>query len=551
MQPQLTLPRLLHRYAHERPDEIALVSIGQGEATWSQIWQTSRRWAAWLAQQGVRRGDRVAALMPQSLEAAYLWMGCCLAGAVDVSINTQFRGEWLRHALATSQAKVLVIPLRYLEQVLAVVQDTGIEVICLYDTNEPVSFETLDGVRAVTGSPADTLPHVVEVEPDVGPHDLACVMYTSGTTGASKAVQVPWALIHHTAETYLRFLNRRDGHVFYFPYSAYHLAGRIAFHLAAIAPGRSIIREQFSTSSFWDDVRTHRCTWSLLFGAPARFLASQPEGPHDRDHALELVLINPLLPETDMLRQRYGFSTFTTYGMTETGITLNAPPEHAVSANAGCCGKPVPGFETMLVDENDFPVPRGTPGELVVRSRTPWAITPGYQGYPEATAKAWRNGWWHTGDVFREDEDGWYHFVDRAKDMIRRRGENVSSLELEAAVLAHPAVAEAAAVGVPSELSDEEILVVVVPKPGMAIDPAGLCDFLQERVPRFALPRYVRVAESLPRTPETARVQRHRLKEQGICDGTWDRGAADKAPLPKRAGAAHAASSIATQGDTR
>ncbi len=522
MQPQQTLPRLLYQHAHERPDEVALVSIGQGERTWSEIWDMSRRWAGWLEQRGVKCGDRVAALMPQSLEAAYLWMGCCLIGAVDVSINTQFRGEWLRHALATSHAKILVIPRRYLEQVLEVVDGTGIETICLHDTTEPVSSGDVKA-RVITSSPAEAEPGGSVGEPEVGPNDLACILYTSGTTGASKAVQIPWALIHHTSETYLRFLKRREGHVFYFPYSAYHLAGRIAFHLAAISPGRAVIREQFSTSSFWDDVRTHRCTWTLLFGAPARFLASQPPAPNDRDHSLELVLINPLLPETDVLRSRYGFQTFTTYGMTETGITLNAPPEHAVSKNTGCCGRPVPGFEAMLVDENDMPVPPGAQGELVVRSSDPWTITPGYQGAPEATAKAWRNGWWHTGDVFRQDEEGWYHFVDRTKDMIRRRGENISSVELENAVLSHPAVAEVAAIGVPSDLSDEEVLVAVVPKAKATIDPAELVAFLQDRVPRFAVPRFVRVADSLPRTPETARVQRHQLRAEGVTPQTWDR----------------------------
>lgn len=519
-----TLPRMVYRFAHERPDEAALVSIGQGEATWAELWRDTRHWAGWLRQQGVRAGDRVVALMPQSLEAAHLWLGCCVLGAVDVSVNTQFRGEWLRHALVTSLAKVLVIPQRYLEQVLAVLPQTRIATVCIIDV-ERVDVELPPGVRLVTGSPLAAAPEA-DREPASHPHDTACILYTSGTTGASKAVQITWGLIHHTAQTYRRFLRPRDGHVFYFPYSAYHLAGRMALHVAGLGRGRAVIREQFSTSAFWDDVRAHRCTWSLLFGAPARFLANRPESTDDRDHSLELVLVNPLLPEIDLLKRRYGFEAFTTYGMTETGITLNAEPAETISAHAGSCGRPVPGFEVRLVDENDYPVAPGEPGELVVRSSDPWLVTPGYQAAPEATAKAWRNGWFHSGDMFRQDADGRFHFVDRAKDMIRRRGENISSAELESAVLSHDCVAEAAAVGVPSEFSDEEVLVVAVAKAGHSIDPDQLSRWLEERVPRFVNPRFIRVAPALPRTPETARVQRHKLREEGITAGTWDRQAA-------------------------
>ncbi|AYH43550.1 AMP-binding protein [Azoarcus sp. DN11] len=522
MEIHATLPRLAYQHALNVPDQIALVSIGQGSVTWGELWDSARRWAGWLEANGVRPGDRVASLAPQSLEGTYLWMGCAAAGAVEVSINNQFRGEWLRHALRVSSAKVVVLARKFLEQALAVIDGTGVETILVYDApNETFGADCC--VKIVTASPESAPPGGCDGEPQVFPHDIACILYTSGTTGVSKAVEIPWALLHHTAATYGLTFERGPNQVFYFPYSAYHLSGRDALYSAALTGGRSVVRDVFSTSSFWDDIREHGCTWTLLFAATARFLASVPESPDDLDNPLELVLINPLLPETDALRRRFGFRTYATYGMTETGITLVTPPDHAMSAHAGCCGRPVEGLEVRLVDPHDHAVGPGEVGELVVRGRDPWMITTGYQGAPEATVKAWRNGWFHSGDLFRVDAQGYYYYIDRSKDMIRRRGENISSFELESAVLTHATIAEAAAVGVASPLGDEEVLIAVVAKPGKHINPLELVSYLQERVPRFAVPRYVRILDELPKTQSTMRVQRQVLRSEGIADGTWDR----------------------------
>ena len=201
--------------------------------------------------------------------------------------------------------------------------------------------------------------------------------------------------------------------------------------------------------------------------------------------------------------------------MTEIGNPLRVDPADCISARAGCCCRTIPGVEARLVDAFDHEVSKGDTGQLVLRSDQPWSFTSGYVGAPEATANAWRNGWFHTGDIMRQDEDGNFYYVDRAKDMIRRRGENVASAELEAAILKHPQVAETAVVGIRSALGDEDILAAIVAKQ-TPFRGEELLDILRDIVPRYALPRYIRVVDALPRTQATQRVEKHVLRAQGV-----------------------------------
>ena len=174
------------------------------------------------------------------------------------------------------------------------------------------------------------------------------------------------------------------------------------------------------------------------------------------------------------------------------------------------------------MDANDREAPPGALGELVIRTSAPWAMNSGYYKDPEATARAWRNGWFHTGDAFRQSEDGQYFFVDRMKDAIRRRGENISSFEVEAEIIAHPDVRECAVVAVPNEEAEDDVLAIVAPAPGTSIDPVQLLEFLKPRLAHFMLPRYIRVMEALPRTP-TQKVEKYLLRQQGLTGDTWDR----------------------------
>jgi len=304
MDAQLILPKLVWRRAQEIPETVALVSIGQAQETCRQVWDRSRQWAGWQAAYGVGSSDRVAALVPQSLDAAHHWMGCCLLGATEVAINCEFRGEWLRHALRVSSAKVAVTSARYLEAVLAARSETGIETVLVYYATDVLQAGLLAG-RAVMKSPADA-DTVADQEPAAAPHDLACILLTSGTTGASKAVQIHWAQLHTTARALGAAFDRCAEQVFYFPYANHHITGRGALYCPGLMGGRSVTREAFSTNSFLIDIRTHRCTWTVISGTPARFVANLPSAPDDLDSTLELVLLCPVVAETDLLKRRFG-----------------------------------------------------------------------------------------------------------------------------------------------------------------------------------------------------------------------------------------------------
>jgi crotonobetaine/carnitine-CoA ligase len=232
-----------------------------------------------------------------------------------------------------------------------------------------------------------------------------------------------------------------------------------------------------------------------------------------------MVFIVPLGQSAKPFRERFGVDVYTLFNMTEicTPLISRANP-----AKDNMCGRPRAGVEVRLVDQHDCIVEDGSVGQLILRTEAPWALNHGYNANPQATAEAWRNGWFHTGDLFFRDADGDYHFVDRLKDAIRRRGENISSYEIEVELLSHPAVREAAAIPVPSEFSEDEVLVVVAPTAGASIEPEDIIRHLQPRVAHHMIPRYIRILDELPKTP-TAKVEKHVLRAEGITAETWDR----------------------------
>jgi crotonobetaine/carnitine-CoA ligase len=258
----------------------------------------------------------------------------------------------------------------------------------------------------------------------------------------------------------------------------------------------------------------------------ASLLLAQPEKPGDADNPMQGVIMAPLIPDLERFKARFGVRVCTGYGMTEIAYPFASGWNLANATSCGRLRQGHPGYQVRVVDAEDRDVGPGRIGELIVRTEAPHIITPGYFGMPEKSAEIWRGGWFHTGDGFRCDEDGNFYFADRIKDAIRRRGENISSFEVEAMVNEHPAVLESAAIGVPSEHSEDEVKVIVVPRPGMALDPRELIEFLIPRMPRFMVPRYVEVAAELPKTDATQRTQKHRLRAHALNAATWDREAA-------------------------
>jgi crotonobetaine/carnitine-CoA ligase len=286
-----------------------------------------------------------------------------------------------------------------------------------------------------------------------------------------------------------------------------------------------VIKKSFKTQDFWRDIDRYGCTYTSLVGAMPHFILSQPPSESDAHHSLRAVGMTPVHPQYLSFKQRFGVEISTAYGMTECSGPFHSGA-HGIEDPRSCgrlrTGSPF--YEVRLVDEHDEEVPEGQVGELIVRTGVPWTMSAGYLGMPERTAEAWRNGWFHTGDAFRAMENGLYYFSDRLKDAIRRRGENISSFEVEAEVNKHPAVAESAAIAVPADDIEDEIKVFVVPRDGQSLDPADLIRFLAGRMTRFMIPRYVEIVSEFPKT-HTLRVKKAELRARPA-GATWDRVAA-------------------------
>jgi crotonobetaine/carnitine-CoA ligase len=521
---ECVLPHLLARLAADEPDEIAMQDVDGRELTRRELHATNLRWAEALRRIGVQAGEHVVTMLPNSFEAFHAWLAVAWLGATEVPANTMYRGEMLRYLVENSGARTLVISERFLPQLTDVApQLPQLAMVVVPDTDDvPDGL----GARMVTrrelfadATPADDL---------VGPEywDVAAIIYTSGTTGPSKGVLMPWGTLWSFVTTAPDdFVAPGEG--FYAMYPAFHVSGKAMLYQASVFRARMVIREQFSIEHFWDDVRRFGITGAGLVGPMAPFLMLQPERPDDGDTPLRHVMMGPLVPQVDEFKARFGVEVGTGYGMTEIGAPFASDGYDL--ANAASCGKlrsGWAGYEARIVDEHDQPLGPGEVGELVVRTQEPWVVNRGYHGMPEATAAAWRNGWFHTGDAFRFDAEGNYYFVDRLKDAIRRRGENISSFEVEALVAQHPDVVESAAVAVPSEYLEDEVKICVVLRDGSTVTHEELITFLVPRMPKFMVPRYVEFVDALPKTEATLRTQKVRLRDDPLNDRTWDREAA-------------------------
>ncbi|HEX6349012.1 MAG TPA: AMP-binding protein [Candidatus Dormibacteraeota bacterium] len=463
------------------------VRFEDADYTYAQLWSRARRAARQLREAGVGQGDVVLVMQENTIQFLDAWLGIALLGAVQVPVNTEYRGEMLRHQLSNSGARLMLLERQFVERI----EVEGIDLLVV-DESWPQGSEL----------PESELPEVAE-------HDLVAIMYTSGTTGPSKGVRVTHAHAYTYAHLAAEALELAPDDVYYAPLPLFHIAGQWALVYACLQRGATaVVRRRFSAGEFWSVVRQSGATVSFLLGAMANFLARQPPRPDDVDNPLQRMLLVPLVADLEDFAQRFGVRIATCYGSTENSVPLIAP--FGVS-DPKVAGRPVPGFDVRIVDEHDREVPAGEVGELVVRSDEPWLLMAGYHQNPEATAKAWRNLWLHSGDAFRRDADGNFYFVDRIKDYIRRRGENISSFEVEREVNAFPAVLESAAVAVPSPHTEDDLKVVVVPKPGMTVEPEELRAFLRGRVPRFMVPDVVEVRDELPKTP-TGKIQKHLLR---------------------------------------
>lgn len=526
-----TVPAVLRHQAETAPDRPFLHVIGEGEITRLMAWEQARRIAGGLQDVGVKHGDAVAVMAPTSLPAIHAWLGINLLGAVEVNINGAYRGQTLEHALNTIAAETVFIERRHLAELKASEDRLPHlrRAICFALADAPdaplPSFKRIEltPFESIAGhAPLDIFPHV-------GRTDIGSMIYTSGTSGPAKAVRMPHAQIYFLARRTVEKLDAGAGDVFYCFHPLFHMAGKFMGIFAMLISGGSIVLDRaFKPETWTARIREHGATVGLAHGPMLEMIFAQPPRPDDTDHRMRRMIMVPFPRGIAAdFERRFNLRGIECWGMTEINAVCWAPADEPL--RPGSCGKiDAEWYEFQVVDpETDEPVGTDAIGEFVIRPKAPWIIMQGYHGMPDKTVETWRNFWFHTGDAGYIDRDGYVYFVDRLGDRIRRRAENISSYEIEAAAAAHPAVSESAAIGVPSEFAaDDDIKLCVVLRKDAAIAPEDLLKHLAGLLPHYMVPRYITFLDALPRTP-TNKIQKAKLRAMPLDPETWDRKAAN------------------------
>lgn len=524
---QSVLPYVLAAMAKRTPDApCALFTDG---SVWSYEETARRTWgmaASLAAKCGLTRGDLLAACLPNGPEAVLAWTATNALGAVYVPLNTAYRAPQLHHALQLTGATVVVIHVDLISR-LAEIPTTHLRHVVLVGTAALTGLPELAWPVSRWEVLTGTVDQPPVLDPPLEPWDDCSVLMTSGTTGTSKAVRRSYAQYDRYTESCFRMVGVGAQDRFYVCAPLFHGGADTPLYSMLQLGASFVVDSGFSVSRFWETVRRHDCTVAWLHSAMSLFLHKQPESPDDADNPLRLVLLAPLFPGFEHFARRFDLSIYMVYGMTEMScvFTVLDPTE------VGSLGQPAdPGYEARIVDEHDIEVPPGVAGELIVRHRLPWVVTPGYLNDPAATARAWRNGWFHSGDVFVRSAAGDHRLVDRVKDAIRRRGEFVSAAEVERELLQLPEVTEAAVIGVAGEM-EEEVLAYVAVRAGSTAP--GIHAQIVDRLAYFAVPRFLVVRETLPRNV-ALRVDKPTLRAQGIPADAWDAVTAGVQPTRER-----------------
>ncbi len=516
-----TLPQILEDKARQRPNHVAF-HFRDCTITLGQLVDRLHRIAAGLHRLGIRKGDKVAIMLPNCPEFIYAWFALSKIGAVEVPINVALKGDGLRYQIAQSDSKVLIASTRFLDRLAAVAEDISSleDIVWVTDEDAVATGGEFSGIGelafAEIASERAECPEI-----NVRHDDLASILYTSGTTGRSKGVMLShhyWYEIWAQSVKYSRYT---DHDVLYSGLPLFHgNAQGITVGSSLLADAQAVIVERFSASKFWDDCRRWECTEANYIGGMIPILMKQGPKPDDPDNPVRLMVGAAASEELwDAFQRRFNTKLLEVYGMTECYCCLVSPYE---TPRAGSCGKPDTGWDVRIMDENDHECSPREVGEIVVRTEKEGVGTTGYYNNPEATSALMGNGWMHTGDLGYRDEDGYFYFVDRKKQAIRRRGENISSFEVEAIILSNPAVLECCVVGVPAEMGEEEVKAVVVPNSGHSLTEEEIIRWCESRLAYFAIPRYVAIRDRLPKTP-SERVEKYKIKAEGVTRDCWDR----------------------------
>jgi carnitine-CoA ligase len=510
----VVFPRLLEARA-EASSQQTFFTYQERSFAYGEFDLLVNRVAHCLLDAGMHAGTRVAVLMDTSPDYLALWFAIAKIGAIEIPINTAYHGDMLLHPLLVSESTMCIVDAPYWDAVQDLAADSLVKTIYVRGGNGSRSPLYRDFAELL--APNRTQKPNVAIDHD----EVSCVIFTSGTTGRSKGV----LLSHHYLTAYgymyaeLNALREDDVIMNFLPF--FHIAAKFLTIATLVCGGRMRLLPRLSISTFLDEVRAFGVTNFVGVGGICNMLLSRPPDPSDAETTIRTIYAVPDPADIhEELVRRFKCAITTVYGSTEAGLPIirGATDEY----RPGSCGRASPYYEVAIVDEHDNELPAGVAGEVVVRPKRPFLVASGYVGMADRTVAAWRNLWLHTGDRARTDVDGWFYFEDRVTDSIRRRGENISSFEVEMLVAKHPAVAEVAAVSAESEIGEGEVRVFLILRNGHTATHEELMHYCSKVMPYFMVPRFIDIVEELPRTP-TAKVEKYKLRGIAIGPQTWDR----------------------------
>ena len=530
-------PTVLRERVRRHPEKTYLEVPWANESyTYAETLDIAERVGSGMLAAGATLGDRVLIMIPNCSAYIFAWLGSSISGLVEVPINTAYRGAFLAHQVSTTTPSIAVISPEYVERIHDVSEsfETVKHFFLVGDDDEiEKALPALHEMNKSASSWKDLLSSAKVPLPNVKHSDLGSIFFTSGTTGLSKGVMMPHAHMYLFADETVSLTRLTENDVYMSCGPLFHGNSQfLAAYPALIAGSRYVLQERFSASEWINQIRSCKATVTNFIGVMMDFVWQQEPTPEDADNDLRCIFAAPTASSIlEEYKHRFGIEAFVeVFGLTETCMPILTP--YGIDRPAGAAGLlNKEWFDIRLVDpETDEEVNVGEVGELVVRANYPFTSCQGYFDMPEKTVEAFRNLWFHTGDGLRRDEDGWYYFVDRLKDALRRRGENISSYEVEQALSTHPSIAEVAAIGVPAdqEAGEDEVMVFIVSEEGFQISPDDIWEYSQKQLPDFAIPRYIHFLQELPKTP-SEKIRKIELREMGVTTDTNDRG-----PQPKK-----------------
>lgn len=516
-----TITSILARSVKKYPSKTFLDFQGE-KYTYAEVDLRSTQLAHGLVSLGVKKGDCVGSLLDSNIESISLWLALNKIGAIHVPVNTAYKGKFLRHQFSNAGCKVMVAESDYAVRVGHIANKLPIGEHLLINTDEDLlSVEELNVHRLSDYYLDNEEPFTQNNKPE----DLCFLIYTGGTTGPSKACMISHNYACNLARQVLKREDRTEADVNWTPLPLFHMNALAGSILSCLMVGATVsVYPRFSVSKFWFDIERSGATIVNLLGAMIAFIADAPDNDAAKRYfgKLKAVRGSPFPPALEeKWKTRFGV-TYTgshAYGLTEAARVTTLPD--GVPYPPGSSGKVNDDFDVRIVDDNDNEVPPNTSGEIVVRPRHPNIMFEGYWNQPAETLKILKNLWLHTGDIGKFDEDGFFYFVDRKKDYLRRRGENISSFEMEKTIIAHPDIHEVAVHAVLAE-SEDEVKVTAVLLSDSKLTEEALCRWCVDQLPYFAVPRFIEFRDELPKNP-VGRVLKYKLRDEGCTDCTWNR----------------------------